>query len=93
MPEPTDVYLDLPPDEDQRIQRLYCWVAIQPDGSEGIPSMSVDGHTMPLVTSKRRVADLMSSAAVDASEAAKAAGKPVRLELRVFDLARVLHRG
>ncbi len=93
MPEPTDVFLDLPPDQEQRVQRIYCWVAIQADGSEGIPSMTVDGNTIPLVTSRRRVADNMVHWAKRTAELSAGGGKPVRLELRVFDFAKVLRPG
>lgn len=85
----AETFLDLPTPEDQRISRLYCWVTIHEDGSEGIPAHSMpDGSMMPLITSKRRVAETALRRFAETVSAASArAGKPVRLELRIFDAA------
>jgi hypothetical protein len=84
-------YLKLPPEPEQRIQRIYCWVAIHADGTEGILSTISDLYTGPLITSKRRIAtDTLRPLAEAICLTANAAGDPCRVELRVFDFSEVM---
>jgi hypothetical protein len=81
------------PDKDQRIEVLYAWIGIHADGGEGI--LSTDLPTpwlpggprrhMPLVTSKREVAELCASVAREIQRASMhQADRFVRIELREF---------
>lgn len=93
MARKVEVLVDLPTEEEQRIQRIYCWVAIQADGGEGIPSITEPGGlTMPMLSSRKRVAERMEQQARRLADMSAGAGKPVRMELRVFDLSHVLRR-
>lgn len=78
-------FIPLPPDPEQRIARLYAWIAIHSDGSEGIMATLTQGRVMPLVTSQRRIAISMAEMAERVALASAAAGRPCRAELRVFD--------
>lgn len=55
----VDILADIPTPANQRILEVYAWVAVQPDGSEGIISLGI----MPLVTAKRDLALRMREAA------------------------------
>jgi hypothetical protein len=83
---------DDPPPPHQRITRLYAWVAIHDDGGEGILSADLpfpgEGRRhMPLISSKRSTAQMLESLARKIAADAGKAGKPVRCELRIFDLS------
>jgi hypothetical protein len=81
------------PDRDQRIEVLYAWVGILADGAEGIlstdlPTPWLPGGTrrhMPLITSKREVAEFCASVARNIQRASMhQADRFVRIELREF---------
>jgi hypothetical protein len=63
MSDPDFVYLDTPPPTGRRITELHVWIAIYPDGSEGIVSADLPmpnglGHRhMPLMNSSRASAE------------------------------------
>lgn len=79
----SDRFAALPTEPEQRISRLYCWVCIHHDGSEGILSAG----TLPLVSSKRRLAEgMMRTSAERALKLSQQSSKPgARIELRIFD--------
>ena len=80
-----DIYLDLPAPPDQRIEKLHAWIATHTDGSEGIVSAALGPQVMPLVTSKRHVAEGLKSVAERAVQAAAAqASKVVSVRLVTF---------
>ena len=83
------IYLrdDAPPE--QRVSRLYAWIAIQADGGEGIIGHVLPGLGMtPLVTSKLSVAVSLRLAA---KQALVLSGHPA-VELRVFGSPETLDR-
>jgi hypothetical protein len=60
----------------QKIERLYAWVATEPDGGEGVCSMLLGGVQMPLIgADMARVESLRDHAAF----VARMSGYPVRL--------------
>jgi hypothetical protein len=75
---------DRPPPE-QRVAMLYAWVAIYPNGSEGIISGIVPtiGAT-PLISSQSRSALRLESAARRCQDLSAQRGEPIRIELRAF---------
>jgi hypothetical protein len=83
-------YLNIPPAPGQRVTQLFAWIAIHPDGGEGImstdmPLGDLGMRHMPLITSKREVAEKMRPIAEQtASQASTAAGAPVAIVLRSF---------
>ena len=41
-----------------RIEKVYIWIGVRPDGTEGMLGFrAADGSWMPLVTSRRELAD------------------------------------
>jgi hypothetical protein len=81
------------PDKDQRVDVLWAWVGIHPDGGEGIlstdlPTPDLPGGArrhMPLVTSKRHVAEICGLVAREIQRASMhQADRFVRIELREF---------
>ena len=86
------VFIDQP-DREQRVDVLYAWIGIHADGGEGI--LSTDLPTpwlpggprrhMPLVTSKRQVAEICGLVAREIQLASMhQADRFVRIELREF---------
>jgi hypothetical protein len=64
------------PGTGQKIERLYAWVATEPDGGEGVCSMLLGGVQMPLIgADMARVESLAPHAAL----VARMSGYPVRL--------------
>lgn len=67
------------PRSGQRIERLYAWVAAEPDGGEGIVARHIEGFGwMPLVGADR--ARIESYRAI-AEDIARDKGYPVRLKV------------
>jgi hypothetical protein len=63
-------------DAGQVIERLYAWIATEPDGGEGLCAMRLGDTMMPLVGADReRIESLGPHAAI----VARASGCPVRL--------------
>lgn len=60
-------YRDAAIPENQRVSELHVWVAIQPNGAEGIVSadFDIDGmkQRMPMLSSMREVAEKMTGIA------------------------------
>lgn len=78
-----------PPGEDNRVYELHCWIAIYPDGREGIMSADMDlamgvRRHAPLLSSKREVTERLGEIARLAQEKSVAAGQPVKIVLRSF---------
>jgi hypothetical protein len=82
---------DLPPPAAQRINQLHCWIATYPNGSEGIISadMPMPGYGirhMPLMASKREVAEGLAGLARRAQRAAMhKTDRMIRIRLCSFD--------
>jgi hypothetical protein len=61
MPDDEPLYLDVPPEPDQRVIEIHAWIATHADGSEGIVSadipMPMGMRHSPLLSSKRTVAE------------------------------------
>lgn len=77
----------------QRIETLWAWVAIHADGREGVWSADMETpigpRHMPLVTSKRDVAERLAAVVLQLQRAALAeTGKPIHAELREFRVVR-----
>lgn len=59
----TDLYLNWPPPEGQRIETIHAWICTQEDGSEGIMSADMPGppgmlkRHIPLLSSQRHLAE------------------------------------
>lgn len=67
---------DWKPGQGQAIERLYAWIATEPDGGEGVCSFQLGDMHMPLIgADMARIESLRGHAAV----IAKASGYPVRL--------------
>jgi hypothetical protein len=84
-----DNYLDMPPPGEQRITELHLWVATYPDGGEGvvsadIPIPDIGSRHMPLMSSKRAVAERLKPYAESAQQAAAGAGRIVSLQLVTY---------
>lgn len=75
-----------PPDPGKRIEMLYLWIAIHPNGAEGIIAADLEvmpgeiRHT-PLMNSRRDSAEAMRPIATSLGAASD---PPVRVELRAF---------
>jgi hypothetical protein len=83
------IYRDAPPAASQRVRALHAWIAIYPDGSEGIMSadMTFDGQRrhMPLLSSQRATAESLRPIAERVrDEALRQAHRDIRIELRRF---------
>lgn len=85
MPALTKQYGNAPEPE-KRIEMLYLWIAIHPNGAEGIIAADLEvmpgviRHT-PLMNSRRDGAEAMRSIAIGLGESSD---PPVRVELRAF---------
>jgi hypothetical protein len=82
----------------QQITELFVWVAINPDGSEGICSADIEipGHGsrhMPMMTSQRRLLPSIKSLKERLAEMADDQGLGLRYELRRFIFTGVLDHG
>lgn len=75
-----------PTPPEQRVHEIFVWVAINPDGSEGIIATDM----VPLFTSRRHVAEgaLRKTAEMLRTEGRKI-GVEFRIELRHYTLATV----
>lgn len=87
----SEHYIDAPPPPEQRITELHVWIAIYPDGSEGIVSadlpLSFGTRHSPLLSSKRKVAESLGRLAREVQRAAMhQAQRIVRVELRTYRL-------
>lgn len=60
----------------QKIEKIYMWVATEPDGGEGIPSMMLDGIWFPMLGADTDRIESMRSQAVAIRAAT---GRPVAL--------------
>jgi hypothetical protein len=85
----NDNYLDIPPPGEQRITELHLWVATHPDGGEGIvsadvPIPGIGSRHIPLMSSRRELAEKMKPFAEHAQQAAAKAGKPVSLRIVTY---------
>jgi len=64
------------PNTGQKIERLYAWIATEPDGGEGVCSMQLGDMHMPLIgADTARIESLAPQAAM----IARTSGYPVRL--------------
>jgi hypothetical protein len=66
------------PGKGQKIERLYAWVATEPDGGEGVCGMTIPelGGLVPLVGADR---ERIESLRIYAEQIRKASGCPTRL--------------
>jgi hypothetical protein len=69
---------DWKPGKGQKIEKLYAWVATEPDGGEGVCGMSITllGGMVPLVGADRA---RIESCRRHAEEARKETGYPLRM--------------
>ena len=77
------------PPPDQRVRRVYAWIAIHDDGSEAIitaqlPLAGNQPRYMPLVSSKPAGATAQIALARAFADASARDGRPVRIVLRSF---------
>jgi hypothetical protein len=82
-------FTDIPPEDTQRIDELWCWVAVHANGAEGIMSATVPYlGTTPLISSRHATADgpMRKSAREIQRAAMHQADRIVRLELRRYVL-------
>ena len=82
-------YADISIEESQRIEELWCWVAVHANGAEGIMSATLPYiGTTPLISSEQRLADgpMRKSAREIQRAAMHQADKIVRIELRRYVL-------
>jgi hypothetical protein len=64
------------PNDGQRIDRLYAWIAVEPDGGEGVCSARIGDIHYPMVGADRARIESMREYA---QEIAKLSGRRIRL--------------
>src|SRR5690606_14860453 len=87
LPQSIDI-TEFPP-ATQRVERLFCWVAIQPDGGEGICMIFSGGMPMPVISSKR---ELLAALRDEVLMQVRYHQPQARIELREFGLTNTLER-
>lgn len=77
----------------ERITELHAWIATSEDGSEGLVAGGIEGMGMvPLVTSRRHIAEAMGRVAERALREARADGSlMVSVRLVTFRVAEAVH--
>ena len=88
----ADVFLELPAPADQRVRELHAWIATHKSGAEGIISADFpvilepsERMHMPLVSSKRSIAERMGPYAKRAAFLGRhAEDPPVSVRLVTF---------
>lgn len=67
-------------DAGKRIEHIWCFVAVDADGDEGLPAIEMHGAMWPLVASDERRRNILTHFAQDLATRTK-----TRIELRRFD--------
>lgn len=79
-----------PPAANKRVDELHIWIAIQPDGGEGIMATDLPyglpGHIrhLPLMSSNRDTAEAMSDVAHQVQAHAAQQGQFITIQLRTY---------